>query len=450
MMPATKPLWQRFLVFLLPLMLSNILQSLSGTINSIYLGQMIGVDALAAASIFFPIMFLLIGFVVGIASGSAILIGQAFGAKNMLKIREVTGTSLTVTFFAGIGVAALGWFFSRNIMELLGAPANVIEMAAAYGQVMLLGMPFFFVFLVLTSMLRGVGDTITPLLTLGISIAAGLVLTPALIDGWFGLPRIGVLSAAVSFIVGTVLTLIFLFFYLGWRRSPMALDREQRHHLKVNWKLLGLILKLGVPAGVAMVVSSLSGLVIVSIVNSFGSDATAAFGAVNQVMGYVQFPTMSVMIASAIFAAQAIGARRMDEVEQVTKTGLIMNVVFTGGLILVAYLFSEHIVRLFITQESVVEMTQTLLHIVLWSVLMVGFGGVFSAVMRASGDVWIPMTLSLVAIVFVEVPAALILSRLYGLNGIWVAYSLSFCAVLALQAGYYFLFWRKKEIRALV
>jgi Na+-driven multidrug efflux pump len=235
MTPATKPLWQRFLVFLLPLMLSNILQSVSGTINSIYLGNMIGVDALAAASIFGPILFLMIGFVVGIASGAAILIGQAFGARNMLKIKEVVGTSLTVTCFAGIAIAVLGWFFSRSIMELLGAPPNIIDAAAGYGQAMLLGMPFFFVFLVLTSMLRGVGDTQTPLFALILSIAVGVVLTPALIQGWFGLPQIGVLSAAVSFNVGTVLTLVFLYFYLGWKKSPMALDSAQRHHLKVDW-----------------------------------------------------------------------------------------------------------------------------------------------------------------------------------------------------------------------
>ena len=159
---------------------------------------------------------------------------------------------------------------------------------------------------------------------------------------------------------------------------------------------------------------------------------------------------MSLVIACAIFAAQAIGARRMDEVEHVMRTGLIMNLVITGGLVVLAYLFSEHLVRLFITSEEVVKMTETLLHIVLWSVVMFGFGGVFSSVMRASGDVWIPMTLSLVAILLVEVPAALILSQSMGLNGICIAYCLSFCAMLALQAAYYFLFWRKKEIRALI
>lgn len=450
MIPATKPLWQRFLVFLLPLMLSNVLQSLSGTINTIFIGQMIGVEALAAASLFFPIMFLLIGFVVGLASGAAILIGQAWGAKNLRKVKEVTGTTITAAFIGGILISIAGFVFVDQLLALLGAPANIIDAAAGYGRVFFLGIPLFFVFLVLTSMLRGVGDTLTPLLTLGFSILSGLVITPALIEGWWGLPRIGVNAAAVAFIVGTTLSLGFTIAYLNWRKSPLAIDRSALPTLRIDPALLKLILRLGIPAGIAMIVSSLSALVILGIVNRFGSDATAAFGAVNQVMSYVQFPAMSMMIASAIFAAQAIGARRMDEVEHVTRTGLMMNVFVTGGFVLIAYLFSEHLVRLFITSEEVVAMTETLLHIVLWSVVMQGFAGVFSAVMRASGDVWVPMSLSLVAIIGVEVPAALLLSTYFGLNGIWVAFCMSFCAALILQAGYYFLFWKKKEIRALV
>jgi Na+-driven multidrug efflux pump len=118
--------------------------------------------------------------------------------------------------------------------------------------------------------------------------------------------------------------------------------------------------------------------------------------------------------------------------------------------VLTAYLFSEHLVTLFITDPAVVEMTETLLHIVLWSCIVFGYGAILSSVMRASGDVWIPMALSMVAIIGVEVPAALILSQIYGLNGVWVAFCLSFCTVLALQAAYYLGFWRKKEIRALI
>ncbi len=450
MIDHSKPLWQRFLVFLVPLMLSNILQSLSGTINNIYIGQMIGVNALAAVSVFFPIMIFLISFVIGLASGASILIGQAWGAKNLLKIKQVFGTTLTVGFLMGLVVAFIGAFFAQDLMLLLGAPADIVAEATAYGRIVLIGMPGFFIFLLITSMLRGVGDTVTPLLTLIFSIGVGLFVTPALIQGWFGLPRIGVLAAAVAFIAGFMVVLIFLFFYLNWKKSPMAPDAELAKHLRVDFTLLKLILKLGIPAGVAMVVSSMSAIVIVGIVNRFGSSATAAYGAVNQVLSYVQFPAMSIAIASSIFAAQAIGARRFDEVEHVTRTALIINLFFTGGLVLIAYLFSQHLVALFITDPEVVEVAERLLHIVLWSCVVFGWGSVFSAVMRASGDVWIPMSLSLAAIICVEVPSALILSQVFGLDGVWIGYCMSFSAVLLLQASYYFGWWRKKEITALV
>lgn len=450
MPPATKPLWQRFTFFLLPLMLSNILQSLSGTINNIYVGQLLGVEALAAVSVFFPILIFMISFLVGLASGASILIGQAWGAKNLEKIKQINGTVLSVTFVAGIVVAVLGALFSRQLMQLLGAPANILDLATDYTRIMFIGMPGFFIFMIITSMLRGVGDTVTPLIALTLSIVGGLIVTPGLILGWFGLPPLGIAAAAVAFILGFMVVLVFLFFYLNWRKSPLAPDAALMRRLRIDLRLLATILRLGIPAGVAMVTSSIAAIIIVGIVNRFGSNATAAYGAVNQVMSYVQFPAMSVGIASAIFAAQAIGARQMGEVERITRTGLVMNLVVTGGFVLLAYLFSEHLVRLFITSEEVIGLTETLLHIVLWSVVMSGFAQVFSAVMRASGDVMVPMLLSLVAIIGVELPGALILSQVIGLEGVWIAYALSFCTMLVLQAGYYFGFWRKKEIRALV
>ena len=446
----TRPLWQRFVLFLLPLTLSNILQSLSGTINNIYIGQMIGVEALAAVSVFFPILILLISFVIGLASGSTILIGQAWGAKNIAMIKRICGTSYTVAFLLGLVIAVLGGLFTRELMSVLGAPEDIVELATSYGRIMLIGMPGFFVFLIVTSTLRGVGDTLTPLFTLSISIAVGLVVTPALIAGWWGLPQLGVNAAAVAFIAGFLLVLIFLFFYLKARKSPMAFDAELIKNLKIDVKLLGLVVKLGLPAGVAMIVSSLSGIVIIGIVNRYGSDATAAYGAVNQVLSYVQFPAMSIGIAASIFAAQAIGARRFDEVEKVMRTAALYNTLFTGLLVLLAYLFSQHIVALFITDPEVIEVTETLLHIVLWSCMLFGYGSILSAVMRASGDVWIPMALSLAAIVAVEVPAALLLSQWLGLPGVWWGYCCSFLALLVFQAIYYFGFWRKKEIVALV
>ncbi|WP_421762329.1 MATE family efflux transporter [Devosia sp.] len=450
MFNSSRPLWQRFSLFLLPLMLSNILQSLSGTINNVYIGQMLGTKALAAAAVFFPILIFLISFIIGLASGSAILIGQAWGAKNIEKIKEVTGTSLTVGLLMGLFVAVFGGLFTREIMMLLNAPAEIIELATANGRVALIGMPVFFIFLLMTSMLRGVGDTITPLLGLVLSIVVSLLVTPALIEGWFGLPALGIIGGPVSNIIGFVIVIGFLGVVLKLRKSAMAIDGALLRNLRINWPVLKLVVKLGIPAGVSMVVSSISAIVIVGIVNRFGADATAAYGAVNQVMSYVQFPAMSVGIAASIFAAQAIGARRMADVEKVTQTALILNTIVTGALVLIAYLFSQNLVRFFITEPAVVDLTETLLHIVLWSCIIFGYGSIFSAVMRASGDVWIPMGLSLAAIALVEVPAALILSQIWGLQGVWVGYCLSFTALMTFQGAYYYGFWRKKEIEALV
>ncbi len=446
-----RALWLRFTIFLVPLMVSNILQALSGTINSIFIGQMIGVEALAATATFFPIMFFLMSFIIGLSAGATILIGQAWGAGNVQRVKEVTGTTLTATLALGILVAVVGAVWTDEIMAVLGAPENIREMAVGYGRIVLIGMPGFFIFLVITSVLRGVGDTVTPLWSLVLSMIVGAVLTPALIQGWFGLPRIGVNAAAWAFIAGFVTVLVFLFFYMRARKMPLAPDKALLKALKPDWKLLGLILKLGVPAGLQMVISSIAGIVVVGLVNRFGSQATAAYGALGQVMSYVQFPAMSIGIATSILGAQAIGARRIDELGAITRTALVLNFIITGGLVVLAYLFSENLVRLFITDPEVVELTENLLYVVLWSIVCFGWGVSFSGMMRASGMVYAPMVLALACILLIEIPGAVWLSGTsLGLTGIWIAYAASFTAMLILQGGWYHFVWKKKPIVALI
>lgn len=266
MNPQSRPLWQRFAMFLVPLMASNILQALSGTINSIYIGQMIGVEALAATATFFPILFFLMSFIIGLSAGSTILIGQAWGARNIDKVKQVAGTTLVTTIALGLAVALVGGLFTEQIMTVLGAPDNIRALSVGYARIVLIGMPGFFVFLVVTSVLRGVGDTITPLFSLILSLCVSLLVTPALIQGWFGLPQLGVDGAAWAFIAGFASVLVFLFFYLRLRKLPLAPDAVLLGAmLKPDFKLLGLILKLGVPAGLQMVISSIAGIVVVGL-----------------------------------------------------------------------------------------------------------------------------------------------------------------------------------------
>src|ERR1700716_3736323 len=447
---SPRPLWKTFLIFLAPMLLSNVLQSLSGTVNNIYLGQMIGVDALAAVSVFFPVMFFFVAFVMGLSSGATVLIGQAWGAGEPGKVRAVAGATLTIALLCAATIAVFGGLFSRPLLIALATPPDILEEASTYARIMMITMPLTFVFILLTAMLRGVGDTTTPLLALTISTTVGLAVTPALIRGWLGLPRLGVASAAWAAAASSLLTLLWLAVHLRRRHHPLAFDAAFLRTMRLDRALLSKVLRLGVPSAVGMVVMSLAELVLLGLVNRFGSGATAAYGAVNQVMSYVQFPAMSIAISVSIFGAQAIGRGNADRLGSIVRTGLLMNLVLTGGLVALAYLFSRTIMSFFIIDAAVLDLAQGLLHIVLWSSVLFGMATVFSGAMRASGTVLMPLLISIFAIAAIEVPSAIVLSRAIGIEGIWAAYPITFGAMFILQMSYYMLVWRKRTVRRLI
>lgn len=445
-----RPFWRKFLIFLLPLMAANILQSLQGTVNNIFLGQMLGVQALAAASVFFPVMFLFIAFLIGMSAGTSVLIGQAHGAKNPERIRAITGSVLTVAVLGGLVIGLAASWQAPRLMAALGTPADILADAVAFARVSFLSMPVVFLFFISTSLLRGVGDTVTPLFSLMVSAVIGAMTTPALIRGWLGLPQLGVVAPAVASLLAFTVSVVVLALYLRRKRHPMAPDRALIPHLRPDPAILKLVIRLGVPTGIQVVAGALAGLVIIGLVNRFGSEATAAYGAVNQILSYVQFPAISISIAASIFGAQAIGAGRAHELGRVTRTALIMNLVLTGGLVALVYLGADLAVGLFIADPAIVALSRRLLYIVAWSSVLFGAGAILAGVMRASGVVFVPMLLSILAIAAVELPLAVWLSARIGITGIWWAFAASFAAMLVMQALYYRFVWRKKRITALI
>ncbi len=196
--PPARALWQIYLLFLAPMVLSNLLQSLSGTLNGIYIGQMLGTHALAAVSGMFPIVFFFISLVIGLGAGASVLIGQAWGAKQPDKVKAIAGTALALGMLIGLTAAVLGSVFAREALVALGTPADVLEDATGYARMMMLLMPLLLTFILFTQLLRGVSDTVSPLLALLLSTTVGLALTPALIKGWLGLPPLGIQSAALG------------------------------------------------------------------------------------------------------------------------------------------------------------------------------------------------------------------------------------------------------------
>jgi len=449
--PSTiKPLWQTYLLFLAPMVLSNFLQSMSGTVNSIYIGQMLGTQALAAVSGMFPVIFFFIALVIGLGAGAGVLIGQAWGAREAHMVKAIAGATLLLGVLIGLLAAVLGSVFARQALQGLGTPADVLDDAVAYAHVMMWILPSMLVFVLFTQLLRGVSDTVSPLLALIVSTSVGLALTPALIRGWFGLPQLGIQSAAFAGLAGNLSAMTWLAWQLIRKDHPLAPDRKFFAALRLDAAILGKVLRIGLPTGVQMIVLSLSELVILALVNQHGSQATAAYGAVTQIVNYVQFPALSIAITASILGAQAIGAGQLQRLAAILRTGLLINVCLTGGLIVLGYLLSHWLLGLFLTEDSTRAMAERLLHIMLWSLLVFGFQAIIGGIMRASGTVLVPVIIAIVCVVGVQLPAAYWLDGQYGLQGVWMAFPVAYLGMLVLQTLYYKLVWQHQKIERLV
>ncbi|WCK56896.1 MATE family efflux transporter [Aneurinibacillus sp. Ricciae_BoGa-3] len=449
---GSQPVWRSMFNFLIPMIFSNALQSIGQLVGSVVVGRWLGVDSLAAISAFFPLFFLLVSFTIGVGSGSAILIGQAYGARNEERLKAIVGTTLTFTFFLGLVLSIIGGLFTWDILRLIGTPENIIAVSVHYARILFWSMPVMFLYFAYTTFMRGIGDSKTPFYSLIVSTAINIGMLPLLIFGWIGLPRLGVYGSAYASVFSIVVTFIILLVYLRKTKHPLQFDASVVQCLRMDWGLLKLLLRLGIPSSINMILVSLAEIAVITFVNRFGSDATAAYGAVNQVVSYVSMPAVSLGITVSIFAAQSIGANQFDRLRQVIRAGVVLNYVVGGILIILVYLFSQDILSWFLTSKGTLDIAHRLLMITLWSYLIFGHTMIIASTMRASGTVLWPTVFSVLSVWCVEVPVAYVLSThtSLGIQGIWIGYPVAFLVNLILQFSYYRLSWKKKRITRMV
>jgi putative MATE family efflux protein len=311
-------------------------------------------------------------------------------------------------------------------------------------------MPVFFVYFVYATILRGTGDSATPFYALIVSAVLAIAITPLFIIGAFGLPKLGVVSAAVAGLIANAAALAWLLIYLRRRNHPLQFDRETLGDMLIDWKILGSVVRIGVPTGLQVMMVSLAEIAVISFVNRFGSSATAAYGAVNQVVNYVQFPAISIGISASIFGAQCIGARREDKLGSVIRSAVGLNYFIGAILIGLCYLFAWAILGWFITDLNTLHIAHQLLMITLWSYAIFGNWSVLSGIMRGSGDVIWPTAIGIFTIWGVEVPAAYLLMQHVGLKGVWLGYPIAYCVGLTLAFCYYEFVWKRKTHARLV
>jgi putative MATE family efflux protein len=259
-------------------------------------------------------------------------------------------------------------------------------------------------------------------------------------------------GAAYAAVISSLLTFVLLLGYLQRKQHVLKLDTTILKNFKWNGSVLKNLLRLAIPTSVSMIAISLSEVAVISFVNEYGSNATAAYGVVNQIASYVQIPAISISIAVSVFVAQFIGSGKTSNIKQVTKTGVILNYLLGGVLILLLYLFSTPILNVFLDNTETIEIAQGLILISFWSYVIIGNTQVLSATMRATGSVLWPTLFTISSIILVQVPVAYILSHFtdMGIKGIWLAYPIAFIANLIAQYLYYRFNWKSKSLKALL
>ena len=424
--------------FALPILFANILQSLNGSVNSIWVGRFLGEAALTATSNANTVMFLLIGAAFGIAMAATILIGQCIGANDLRETKRVVGTS--ATFFAGISVAmaVAGLLLCRPLLVAMSTPADSLPLAVDYMRVIFLALPWLYMYAFVMAVLRGAGDSKTPFYFMLLSVGIDIALNPLFIFGLGPVPRLGIAGSALATFVAQAVSLIALIRHLYRRHHILCLHRSELPFLKVDGALVGVLLRKGIPMSAQLLVISLSGVLMITLVNRFGVDTTAAFGAALQIWNYIQMPAFAVGMAVSAMTAQNVGAHKWDRVTTIARVGMLYSVLLTGSIVLTIEALNTWAFGLFLPSGSnALVIASHMNRIVTPSFIFFGISLTLFGVVRATGAVMAPLIILTIALLAVRFPFAEALLGRYQVDAVWWSFPISSALAAALAVLYY-------------
>ena len=433
------PLARTLLVFALPQLVGNVLQSLNGSINAIWVGQLLGEKALAATANANIVMFLIFAMVFGFGMAATVRIGQAWGAQDVLAARRTLGAALGLTGLIALATTVLGMVFAPQLLDLLATPGASRAEALAYLRVVFIANPITTATTVIAMGLRGAGDAGTPLRFMIMATVLDVALNPLLIMGFGPVPALGIAGSALATVIATSLALLAMLVWIYGRDLPLRLRGRELGWLKPQPGELRPILGKGLPMGAQMLVISGAGVIMIGLVNREGLEMAAAYGALLQVWNYIGMPAMAIGGAVSAMAAQHIGAAREDRVDAIGFAGSLANLVTTGVLIALLLPFDGPVLELFLGSRGAT--LETALHIqdlAIWTYLPFGVTIVLFGSLRAYGVVWPQILVLLTAMYLVRYGGYALLYPRYGADALWYSFNASSVMSLALTLAVYF------------
>jgi len=427
---------RHLVTFALPMLAGNLLQVAFGLVNGYWVGNRLGPEALAAVTVSQPVVFLFIAMAAGLTLGANIPVAQDAGAKDWERLTRVVQTAYVLIGSLAFLFLALALWQIDALLQFMRTDPAIYRAAEAYLRVFLWTIPFSFWTFLVGSVLRGVGDSRTPVYFQAAAVLVNAVLDPLLIFGWLGLPRLGLVGTAWATLIAQGLGLVGLLAFVAWRR-PLAAPDWRR--LRIDAKTAWLLLRIGFPSMVQQSVVSVSMLGIVRAVSQFGIVADAAFGVGLRIDSVAFMPAISMGLAAATLAGQNIGARCFSRVRQTFGWGLLMSAGISAVIMLAAILFPLSLQRPFVNEPEVLRIGAGYLRIVSLTYVLYAVMFVSNGIINGAGHTIITTLISITALWGIRLPlAGYLASRMQDVTGVWIAMVSSVAVGMVLSLAYYF------------
>ncbi len=426
--------------FAIPMLIGNIFMQLYQFADTVIVGRFLGKEALSAVGASTPVVFMTIALVIGIGVGSSVVISQFFGAKQYDKVQTTADTVFIVLLAMAFVVTLFGVFFSRRILVWMRLPEDVLPMAASYLRIYFSGSVLMFGYNAVAAMLRGIGDSKTPLIFLIIStlLNIGLDFLFILGFGW------GVNGAAAATVAAQGAAFFFSVWYIN--RKKMAIRIELRTP-KFDGRIFRQCIRLGLPTGLQQTFVAVGMLALMGIVNGFGTDVIAGYVAVSRLDTFVSLPVMNFAAALTNFTGQNIAVGMYDRIRRGLKATLTMSLATCVLINVVMILFARPLISIFTSDPAVIEIGREYLTIMNTFYILFAVMFAFNGVMRGAGAAVVPMITTLLSLWLIRIPAAAFLSRWLGETGIWWSVPIGWFVGMCGSIGYYYSGkWKNKTV----
>jgi putative MATE family efflux protein len=434
---------KQLILFAIPFIISNLIQTLYSVADMVIVGQFNGTYSMSGVNIGGQVTNLLLNVAIGISTGGTIMIAQSVGAEKTKQLQKIIGTLLTSLMVAAVVMTILMLVLKDPILELIHTPEESFEEASIYLAVTALGTVFIFGYNALSAIMRGMGDSKSPLIFVTIACFTNIVLDLLLVGGLHQ----GAFGAAVATVVSQALSMLLCVGYL--KRKGFVFDFNLQSFRVDKMQLEG-ILKLGIPLTIQNLITNLSFLFMTTLVNYIGVTASAAVGAVGKYNGFAILPALAMNAAISAMVAQNIGAEREDRAIKTMLTGMGIAYLISVTIFALTRLFPEEVLMMFSSDPEMIRVGVPYLYAFSYDYLLVPAAFCLVGFFIGTGHTTFSLINNIMSSIVIRIPAAYLLSDTLGLGLKGVGMAVPFATGCTIILSLWFFFsgkWKKKTVR---